>query len=116
VEWFAEWGLAHRVLTGITAIGVDEIFWGRGRRSEAFMAVIYQLDGHCRRLLWVGRKRTQATLNRGLDALGSEVVSGLNYVCSDMWKPYLNVLACLAGQALHMLDRFHITRIIAKLG
>jgi transposase len=56
----------------------------------------------------VGRKRTQATLNRGLDALGVEVVSGLKYVCSDMWKPYLNVLARRVGQALHVLDRFHI--------
>jgi len=109
VEWFVDWGLAHRVLTGISAIGVDEIFWGRGRRSEAFLTVIYQIDGHCRRLLWVGRKRTQATLNRGLDALGGEVVGGLRYVCSDMWKPYLKVLARRAAQAVHILDRFHIT-------
>ena len=108
VAWFVEWGLAHRVLAGIKAIGVDEIFWGRGRRSEAFLTVIYQIDGHCRRLLWVGRKRTQATLRRGLDALGSEVVGGLQYVCSDMWKPYLRVLAQRVGQALHILDRFHI--------
>src|SRR5271156_1649665 len=109
VQWFVEWGLAHRVLEGIKAIGVDEIFWGRGRKSEAFLTVIYQIDGHCRRLLWVGGKRTQATLHRGLDALGSEVVSGLKYVCSDMWKPYLKVLALRVGQALHILDRFHIT-------
>jgi hypothetical protein len=26
-----------------------------------------------------------------------------------MWKPYLNVIASEAGQALHVLDRFHIT-------
>jgi transposase len=26
-----------------------------------------------------------------------------------MWKPYLNVLSAEAGQALHVLDRFHIT-------
>jgi transposase len=108
VAWVVEWGLAHRVLAGIQAIGVDEIFWGRGHRSEAFLTVIYQIDGHCRRLLWVGRKRTQATLNRGLDALGREVISGLKYVCSDMWEPYLKVLARRAGQALHILDRFHI--------
>jgi len=109
VQWFVEWGLANRVLAGIKAIGVDEIFWGRGRKSEAFLTVIYQIDGHCRRLLWVGRKRTQATLRRGLEALGSEVVGGLQYVCSDMWKPYLKVLAQRVGQALHILDRFHIT-------
>jgi transposase len=109
VEWFVEWGLKHRVLAGIEALGVDEIFWGRGRKSEAFLTVIYQIDGHCRRLLWVGRKRTQATLQQGLDVLGSGVVSGLKYVCTDMWKPYLNVIAARAGHALHVLDRFHIT-------
>jgi transposase len=37
VQWFVGWGLEHRVLGGIQAIGVDEIFWGRGRRSEAFL-------------------------------------------------------------------------------
>ena len=108
VQWFVAWGLEHRVLTEIRAIGVDEIFWGRGRKSDAFLTVIYQIDGHCRRLLWVGRKRTQATLHLGLDALGREVVSGLKYVCSDMWQPYVKVLAQRAGQALHILDRFHI--------
>jgi transposase len=30
-------------------------------------------------------------------------------LCGDMWKPYLNIFAAEAGQALHVLDRFHIT-------
>jgi len=25
-----------------------------------------------------------------------------------MWRPYLNVIAAKVGQALHVLDRFHI--------
>ena len=33
----------------------------------------------------------------------------MRFVCSDMWKPYLQVIAAQAGQALHVLDRFHIT-------
>jgi transposase len=73
------------------------------------LTVIYQIDAGCRRLLWVGRRRSQATLRRGLKALGPEVVKGLRFVCSDMWKPYLKVIAAQAGQALHVLDRFHIT-------
>ena len=108
VEWFVEWGLAHRELGGVEAIGVDEIHWGRGLRADNFLTVIYQIDRHCRRLLWVGRRRSQATLRRGLKALGPEVVKGLHFVCSDMWKPYLQVIAVQAGQALHVLDRFHI--------
>jgi transposase len=109
VEWFVEWGLAQRELHGVASIGVDEIHWGRGLRADNFLTLIYQIDGQCRRLLWVGRRRSQATLRRGLQALGPEVVKGLRFVCSDMWKPYLQVIAAQAGQALHVLDRFHIT-------
>lgn len=109
VEWFVHWGLAHRSLEGIQAIGIDEIHWGKGKRAESFLTVIYQIDGHCRRLLWVGRRRTQATLRRGLAELGPTVVNGLHYVCSDMWRAYLKVIAAQAPQALHVLDRFHIS-------
>ena len=109
VQWFVEWGLAHRILEGIRAIGIDEIHWGQGQGANAFLTVIYQIDGHCRRLLWVGKKRTQATLRRGLAALGPQVVAGLRFVCSDLWRPYLNVIAAKAAHALHVLDRFHIT-------
>jgi transposase len=108
VEWFVQWGLAHRRLEGVQAIGVDEIHWGQGKRADSFLTVIYQIDEECRRLLWVGRRRTQATLRRGLAALGAEVVQGLRFVCSDMWQPYLRVIAAKASQALHVLDRFHI--------
>jgi transposase len=109
VEWFVQWGLAHRKLQEVWSIGVDEIHWGKSKRADSFLTVIYQIDSHCRRLLWVGQRRTQATLRKGLAALGGEVVQGLRFICSDMWKPYLNVLAARADQALHVLDRFHIT-------
>jgi transposase len=62
VEWFVEWGLAHRKLINVHAIGIDEIHWGRSKRPGNFLTVIYQIDGHCRRLLWVGKRRTAATL------------------------------------------------------
>lgn len=84
VEWFVEWGLAHRELRDVTAIGVDEIHWGHGLRADNFLTVIYQIDAPCRRLLWVGKRRSQATLRRGLKALGPEVIKGLRFVCSDM--------------------------------
>src|ERR1039457_22213 len=109
VAWFVGWGLAHRQLEGVESIGVDEIHWGQGKRADQFLTVIYQIDSHCRRLLWVGRKRTQAPLRRGLAALGPTVVGGLKFVCTDMWQPYLRVIAAQVGHALHVLDRFHIT-------
>lgn len=108
VEWFVDWGLANRKLVGVEAIGIDEIHWGKGQRAANFLTVIYQIDKGSRRLLWVGTRRTQATLRRGLTALGPGLVSGLRFVCSDMWKPYLTVIAEMAAQAMHVVDRFHV--------
>jgi transposase len=114
VEWFVEWGLAHRKLEAVESLGIDEIHWGQGKRADQFLTVIYQIDRHCRRLLWVGRRRTQATLRRGLKELGPQVLSGLRYVCSDMWQPYLRVIAKQAGHVWHILDRFHIVQHLNK--
>jgi transposase len=116
VEWCVQWGLAHRKLEGVEAIGVDAIHWGKSQGANVFLTLIYQIDRHGVRLLWVGPKRTQATLRRGLAALGPEVVGGLRFVCSDMWRPYLNGIAAQVGQALHVLDRFHITRPLNHAG
>lgn len=109
VEWFVEWGLEHRQVSGVEAIGVDEIHWGHGLKADNFLTVIYQIDAGCRRLLWIGKRRAERTLRQGLKELGPEFAKGLRFVCSDMWKPFLNVIAAEAGQALHVLDRFHIT-------
>ena len=65
VECFVQWGLAHRQLEGVESIGVDDLHWCRGKGAASFLTVIYQIDSHCRRLLWVGRRRTMATLRRG---------------------------------------------------
>ena len=43
VEWTVAWGLKHRVLQGVRAIGVDEIHWGRGKLGDGFLTVIYQI-------------------------------------------------------------------------
>lgn len=110
VEWMVEWGLAHRQLDGVESLGVDEIHWGHGLKADNFLTVIYQIDAGCRRLLWIGKRRSEKTLRMGLQALGPELVKGLRFVCSDMWKPYLKVLAAEASHALHVLDRFHITQ------
>jgi len=104
------WGLIHRDLKGVKAVGVDEIQW---RRGHHYLTLLYQIDEGCKRLLWIGRERTEASLRKGLDVLGEEFCKGLRFVCSDMWRPYLNVLAERAGDAVHVLDRFHIMK---KLG
>ena len=105
VELVVAWGLSHRSLDGVRSIGVDEVLWRRGYK---FLTVVYQIDEGPRRLLWVGRDRTVKTLLRFFRSFGRERAAALQFVCSDMWKPYLKVIAKKAGQAIHVLDRFHI--------
>ena len=105
VRMAVDWGLAHHDLTNIEAIGVDELSRRRGQR---YLTLVYQIDGHCKRLLWVGRERKAATLEGFFDWFGAARSAALYFVCSDMWKPYLKVVAERAGQAVQVLDRFHI--------
>ena len=51
MECLVEWGLAQRKLEGVHALGVDEIHWGRDKRADNFLAVLYQIDRDCRRVL-----------------------------------------------------------------
>ena len=114
VQWLVAWGLAHRVLAGITAIGLDELHWRKGKRAANFLTLIYQVDAGCRRLLWVGLRRTERTVRRGLKTLGAEVVAGIRVVVSDMWRPYLAVVRKHMSQAVQILDRFHLTALLNK--
>ena len=47
-----QWGLAHRELGTLRAIGVDEIHIGK---SHKFLTLVYQIEADCVRLLWVGK-------------------------------------------------------------
>ena len=76
--------------------------------------MVYPIDRHRKRLLWIGRKRKAETLHGFFDGLGAARSAALRFVCSDMWKPYLKVVAERAGQAVHVLDRFHIMSHFSK--
>lgn len=105
VEMAVTWGLEHRDLGDVEAIGVDEVLWQRG---YGFLTVVYQIDQSVRRLLWVGEDRTMKTLLQFFRSFGPERSARLRFICTDMWKPYLNVIAEKASEAIHVLDRFHI--------
>jgi transposase len=104
------WGRERMDLSDITAIGVDEIHWSA---KQGFMTLVYQIDNHCKRLLWCGEQRTEETITGFFDWFGEERSKLIRFACSDMWKPYLNVIALKATNALNILDRFHIAK---KLG
>jgi transposase len=111
VEMAVEWGRAHQNLSGVRAIGIDEVAWQRGPR---FLTLVYQIDAGCRRLLWVGEARRVKTLLGFFRWFGTERSAGIRFICSDMWRPYLTVIAKKAAAAIHVLDRFHIMAKMSK--
>ena len=111
VQYVVTWGLAHRDLSGITAIGVDEIQWHRGHK---YLTLVYQINEGSIRLLWIGKDRCVKTLLRFFRFFGKERSGQLRYICSDMWKAYIKVIAKKATQATHILDRYHIVARINK--
>ena len=86
---------------------MDEIQWQRGHR---YLTLVYQIEDGMKRLLWVAEERTEESLRGFFTALGAEVRGGIRFVCSDMWQPYLKVIAEQIAQAVHVLDRFHIMK------
>lgn len=111
VEMAVTWGRQHLDLRDIEAIGVDEIYWSR---RDKFLTVVYQIDAGRKRLLWIGRDRKAKTLLRFFRWFGVIRSRRLRFICSDMWKPYLKVVAKKAGMAIHVLDRFHIASHLSK--
>ncbi|MFH1235423.1 MAG: ISL3 family transposase [Parcubacteria group bacterium] len=109
IRWVVDYGLSCRCLDNIRSIGVDEVCIWKGQK---YLTVVYQIDAGWRRLLWVGRERTEKTLHGFFKMLGEKYSQQIEFVASDMWKPYLNVIQKMIGHALHVLDRFHI---VAKL-
>ena len=93
VKTVVAWGLAHRSLEGIEAIGVDEVQWQKGHK---YLTLVYQIDEGCKRLLWIGKDAPPGP--SGLSMLGPERAVGIRYVCSDMWKAFLKVVRRSSGR------------------
>jgi transposase len=105
VSWVVQYGLAHRDLSGIVAVGIDEVCVRVGR---VFWTLVYQIDPGMTRLLEIGWDRSKAALEFCLEELGPAVCHSIRFVCSDLWRPDLEVVRERLPQGLHIVDRFHI--------
>ena len=118
VQWAVAYGLSRRDLTNITAIGVDEVAWRKGHR---YLTLVYQIDQGCRRLLHVCEGRSLRSLmsffvmmRRAGRQQSCDLLANIRFVCSDMWKPYLRVIAKMLPDSVHILDRYHIVASLNK--
>ena len=109
VRYVVTFGLAHRDLSGVTALGIDEVHFGKGQQ---YLTVVYQLCGDVRRLLFIGEGRESATLSGFFEQMGTPWCAQITHVCTDMWKAYIKVIEERLLNAVHILDRFHIVKLL----
>jgi len=109
VEHVVNYGLEHRILDNISTLGIDEIQY---RKGHEYLTLVYQTDAENRRLLWIGKDREAETLKGFFEWFGPKRIKSLMAICCDMWKPYLKVIKAMAGNALLILDRFHIMKML----
>jgi transposase len=105
VEAAVLWGLAHRRWGPLHQVGIDEV---SRRKGQQYLTLVYDLER--RRVVWVGKDRDEATLQRFFAWLGRRRGRALQVVCCDMWRPYLAVLRTAVPQATVVFDRFHLTQ------
>jgi len=109
VDEAVAYGLAHRDLSGVKHIGIDEI---SRKRGHVYVTNVYDLKR--RRLLWSGEGRAKQTLEGFFDWFGPERTERLEGVCCDMWQPYADVVKARAPQAVLVFDKFHIVQHLTQ--
>jgi transposase len=58
-------------------------------------------------MVWVGKKRKAKTLLGFFRWFGQARTQQLRYICSDMWRPYLKVIAKKAGHTCPYGQKTH---------
>lgn len=111
VAMAVRWGLAHRDLENIGAIGVDELAWKKGHK---YLTLVYQLDRGRSRLLHIAQNRTAASFHAFFDMLGEARTAAISFVASDMWAAFRSVIKARCPNAAHILDRFHVMQMLSK--
>jgi transposase len=109
VRHAVEWGLAHRDISGVSALGVDEVYFGPRSR---YRTLVYDLGSAKARLLAVAEGHGEKAVAGIFKAFGADWCANIRYVCSDMWRAYLKGARRWLPNALHILDRFHIEKLL----
>ena len=98
--------LDRRRLCDLYLIGVDEVSYRRGQRYLTLVA-----DHRDGAVVWAGKGRGAATLERFFDELGSEETAKLRAVSIDMAGGYQKALRSRCAQATVCFDPFHVVAL-----
>lgn len=93
---------------GLKRLGIDEITHLKGGKNYA--AVLVDLDK--RKPIALLEKRNKEAIAEYLRSLDSEILSQIEEVSIDLWRPYKTVVEELIPNAQVVADRFHVMKQI----
>lgn len=103
-----DWGeeLKTKKPQGIKRLGIDEIALVKGQKN--YCAILVDLDQKV--VVGILPKRTKAEIRKHLESWGEPVLSQIQEVSIDLWKPYYTVVKEVIPQAEIVADRFHVMK------
>jgi transposase len=109
-------GFIKEKTQGLKKLGIDEIAVVKGQKN--YYVVFIDLEK--RAIIGTVEKRTtadsaagartRATVEQYVSSWGKEVLSQIEEVSIDLWKPYKKVIEKLMPQAEIVADRFHVMK------
>lgn len=104
-----EYGLAHREIGTVLYFGVDEI---SRKKGHVYCTNVYDLKE--KRLLWTGKGRDKATIDRFFAEVGHQLSPTVTGICCDMWQPYIDTLTAYYPNVVLVFDKFHLIAHLNK--
>jgi transposase len=96
--------------SSLRLLSIDEISY---KKRHQYLTLVLDLERT--RVIWVGKGRSQATLEGFFDEIGEENAQGIEAIAVDMWDPYLAAIEAKSPQANVVFDKFHIIRNYSKV-
>jgi transposase len=97
-------GLAQKKPENLKRLGIDEIALVKGQKN--YCAVLVDLDK--KQLITILPKRTCEEISKCLKSWGADILSQIEEVSIDMYKPYKSLAMEVLPLAEIVADRFHI--------
>ena len=99
----------NRALDGISALGVDEIVVGKGKKN--CWHIVSALDGpRGSEVIYIGPGRKEKNLNKFWKWFGKTRTRQIKVVVMDMWKGFINSFKAHCPGIVIVYDKFHVIR------
>lgn len=100
-----EWGRFDQ----LEVVGLDEVALKKGR-SDYVVIVTTRLRDDQVKVLAVLPNREKETVKAFLARIPTRLQRTIQTVCTDMWKAYINAVKEVLGQAVVVVDRYHVAK------